>query len=197
MEELEHKVEIEKVRKIALALLIVLGLTGLTLGFFYIRQNLTLATAIPKSATNQATFEAMAELQTKDTDKDGLSDYEELYIYNTSPYLEDSDSDEISDKIEISSGEDPNCPKGQNCLEESAVTSPYEETPRAETTVPEAVPPLIDEAYLNSMTPAQLRDLLKQSGLSDEILNNISDDDLQSLYQETLSEIKKNSATAE
>ena len=38
------------------------------------------------------------DLKNKDTDKDGLSDYDELNFYKTSPYLEDSDSDGFSDK---------------------------------------------------------------------------------------------------
>ena len=51
----------------------------------------------------------------KDTDNDGLSDWDELNIYKTSPYLEDSDSDGSSDKEEIEQGFNPNCPKGEIC----------------------------------------------------------------------------------
>jgi len=57
----------------------------------------------------------LALLKNKDTDQDGLSDYDELYQYKTSPYLEDSDSDGITDKAEITASTDPNCPTGQNC----------------------------------------------------------------------------------
>ncbi|MDP3794275.1 MAG: hypothetical protein Q8R07_06065, partial [Candidatus Uhrbacteria bacterium] len=56
-------------------------------------------------------------LKQKDTDHDGLSDYDELYVYRTSPYLADSDSDDISDAIEIAQGADPNCPKGKTCFQ--------------------------------------------------------------------------------
>src|SRR3989344_2262751 len=46
-------------------------------------------------------------LSKKDSDQDGLSDYDELYLYGTSPYLPDSDSDGVSDKREIATGADP------------------------------------------------------------------------------------------
>ena len=59
--------------------------------------------------------ERMEALKQKDTDGDGLSDYDELFIFQTSPYLADSDSDGHDDKVEIESGNDPNCPQGQTC----------------------------------------------------------------------------------
>ena len=51
-------------------------------------------------------------LRSQDTDEDGLSDWDELNVYITSPYLADSDSDGIKDGEEISAGTDPNCPTG-------------------------------------------------------------------------------------
>ena len=65
-----------------------------------------------------------AALKTKDTDGDDLSDYDELNIYKTSPYLEDTDGDGIKDGEEIKSGADPNCPKGQTCSETLLDNSP-------------------------------------------------------------------------
>ncbi|MBT3689795.1 hypothetical protein HOG11_00370, partial [bacterium] len=53
----------------------------------------------------------LVQLQVQDTDFDGLSDYDELYLYNTSPYLEDTDSDGFNDSEEITNGYDPNCPR--------------------------------------------------------------------------------------
>ena len=60
-------------------------------------------------------YSEIIALQNKDTDTDGLSDYDELYTYNTSPYLQDTDVDGLADKTELSSGSDPLCASGQNC----------------------------------------------------------------------------------
>ena len=42
-----------------------------------------------------------------DTDIDGLSDYDELFIYSTDPLIADTDGDGISDGDEIKLGTDP------------------------------------------------------------------------------------------
>lgn len=62
--------------------------------------------------------EQQSRLQAIDTDHDGISDYEELGFYNTSPYLPDTDSDGITDKAEIDQGTDPLCPEGKKCSAE-------------------------------------------------------------------------------
>ena len=53
--------------------------------------------------------------KTKDTDGDGLSDYDEVNIYHTSPYLADTDSDGVPDGVEVKLGTDPNCPPNRDC----------------------------------------------------------------------------------
>jgi hypothetical protein len=57
----------------------------------------------------------LIKLKSQDSDLDGVDDYTEIYIYHTSPYLEDTDGDGISDKQEIFNGTNPNCPEGQDC----------------------------------------------------------------------------------
>ncbi|MDO8261162.1 MAG: hypothetical protein Q7T50_06775, partial [Candidatus Magasanikbacteria bacterium] len=54
-------------------------------------------------------------LRLKDTDNDGLNDWDELNVYLTSPYLEDSDSDGFKDGEEITNGNNPNCAAGAEC----------------------------------------------------------------------------------
>lgn len=60
----------------------------------------------------------------KDTDLDGLSDYDELNTYNTSPYLEDTDLDGVSDYDEMILGRDGEC-TGENC---NTITAPKTES---------------------------------------------------------------------
>jgi len=49
-----------------------------------------------------------SDVDTRDSDADGLNDFEEEYIFSTSPFNSDSDGDGVSDFIEIASGSDPN-----------------------------------------------------------------------------------------
>ena len=100
---------------------IFLGLFGISAVILWIMQfsgglqvTKPLTTAELAQLQQQQTAQTNA-LRSEDTDKDGLFDYDELYLYGTSPYLEDSDSDGISDKQEIDAGQDPNCPSGQDC----------------------------------------------------------------------------------
>lgn len=48
-----------------------------------------------------------APIAAKDSDKDGLSDYEEIFRFNTDPFAVDSDGDGFNDGVEIASGYDP------------------------------------------------------------------------------------------
>ncbi len=51
--------------------------------------------------------ERTAEASTVDTDKDGISDYDEYLLYETDPKNPDTDSDGVVDGVEISLGYDP------------------------------------------------------------------------------------------
>lgn len=149
-----------------------------------------------------------AALKAKDTDKDGLSDYDELNIYNTSPYLEDSDSDGFKDKEEIDSGKDPNCPVGRDCqasglVNEKAATEEQSQEQSslntmfnqlgygatASSTNSAGVTPSEEElkAVVGSqMDAATLRQLLLQNGMDEQTLSQISDEDLMNSFQEVL-----------
>lgn len=76
-----------------------------------------------RTQTYQDDDKQMKELKLKDTDRDGVTDFDEQYVYRTSPYLADSDSDGVLDGQEIASGEDPNCPVGKNCLDVQSAVS--------------------------------------------------------------------------
>lgn len=49
-------------------------------------------------------------LKTTDSDKDGLSDYDEVVTYKSNPNLRDSDGDGFQDKAEVDAGYNPNGP---------------------------------------------------------------------------------------
>lgn len=47
----------------------------------------------------------------KDTDNDGLTDYDEIFIYNTNPVIPDTDGDGLEDGDELHIGVDPTNPE--------------------------------------------------------------------------------------
>jgi len=151
-------------------------------------------------------------LRAKDTDKDGLSDWDELYIYKTSPYLKDSDSDGFTDKEEIDSGNDPNCPVGRNCYGSSGV-SPINSTATssmsglnsqnnqnnvnpfsglvAQPEVSGALKQTDNSAAMQAISSGQLdaatlRQMLLSGGMDKKLLDKVSDSDLIKSYQEML-----------
>lgn len=142
--------------------------------------------------------QATEELKTKDTDGDGLSDYDELIVYKTSPYLEDTDSDGFIDKQEIESGNDPNCPVGRDCL--AVAGSLPSSTDVAQGNLGKDLLSgsgasgvantggTTDWSLLQNfdLNPDQLRDLLKQNGFSEDELKKIDDATLKEIWQSTL-----------
>jgi len=104
-----------KEEKVALILLIVAGIGGLFFGMKYMGKNLEAPFVFSYdgervlSSTEQEQQDVL-DMKNRDTDGDGLSDYDEIYVYKTSAYLSDSDSDGRDDGSEIVAGEDPNCP---------------------------------------------------------------------------------------
>ncbi len=107
-------------QKLTIAIVAVIGVTTIIFGILSLHKAINVPfyrqpSAVVFKTEEQLQKEQIEALKTKDTDHDGLSDYDELYIYRTSPFLEDSDSDGISDKAEIERGTDPNCPEGKTC----------------------------------------------------------------------------------
>jgi len=115
----------------------------------------------------------LLDMQNKDTDLDGLSDYEEFYLYKTSPYLPDTDSDGYSDFEEVKNNQDPNCPSGQDC---GNSFSPSTTSADVLSNLP------------TNLSADQLRAMLVQGGMTAEQANAIDDATLQQLYQETLND---------
>lgn len=210
-------------QRFSAAVLGICGSVSLVLSMFYISYNLrepflvqktTVAASQKLFADSDAKSQETERSKAKDTDRDGLSDYAELYLYRTSPYLADSDSDGQPDSIEIAQGSDPNCPSGQNCagfaveyLPKANATSSYAELlasneifnsaaataigasdPRikgAEEFVSNAPPP-------SSLTPGQIRDYLVKSQMvtSDSILD-LKDEEIVSIYSTVYAQAKQ------
>ena len=135
-----------------------------------------------------AQIDKLTELQKKDTDKDGLNDYVELYNSRTSPYLRDSDSDGIDDKTEIDQGIDPNCPKGQDCGLPVAAPANLNIGNTNESSKFTNAPSLNEAstALSGNLPPADLRKILISSGAPENAINGLSDDELAKLYKEVL-----------
>jgi hypothetical protein len=139
------------------------------------------------------------ELREKDTDKDGLSDWEEINIYGTSAYLPDSDSDNISDYDEIQQGTDPNCAEGSDCSYNNFDSNDLEIDSNStgeenldylgnNISVPEDDEKL-KEALSGSISLEDLKSLLLESGVDKKTIESFSDEELKKLYQDTLADM--------
>ncbi|MBN1779130.1 MAG: hypothetical protein JW816_02840 [Candidatus Buchananbacteria bacterium] len=136
-----------------------------------------------------ASSQDLLGLAQKDTDSDGLSDFDELNVYHTSPYLTDSDSDGYTDKQEIARGSDPNCVEGKDCFALSDIQSGVIQqaaVPQLTTGVPSGLP--------TDVSVDQIRQILLDAGLTHDYLDILSDQDVLNLYQQALNTPTDNSA---
>ena len=202
-------------RPLAIILFTLIGASALVLGVMNTGQSIFNPLKADQSATqrfseavNGGNAKAAIEaLKTKDTDGDGLSDYDEIYIYHTSPYIKDSDSDGIPDGTEVKNGTDPNCPQGQDCgtpapvnasdgasgqgpsdaatLNDmmNAYTSGADGGTNAPALAPDTNTGTIPTADVTDA--AQIRALLKAQGLTDDVLNSLDDQTLVQMYNES------------
>lgn len=158
-----------------------------------------------ETASAGESLPSLEELMTKDSDNDGLSDFQELNMYGTSPYLADSDSDGYSDKEEIDGGFDPNCPKGEDCR--GTGNGPVDSAKEQEEAIREgALSPLEDVGLLGGQLPAdtlpteqigaqEIRRLMIDSGQLTpeqiEQLKQVDDATLLKIFAETAAEMDK------
>ena len=225
----------QKVENLLSISIVGVGLAALLLGFFQLHGDISLSRyrnllAAGETATASSTDETggtdLLGLKNKDTDADTLSDYDEINVYHTSPYLKDTDSDGTDDKTEIARSTDPNCNDKQgNCfanwsntgnsiasLDQSTVqpdSSAYSNDPLytgsgtstdatifpSQTTAADDQSQLANAILSGQISSAsQIRDLLKQNGMSDNELNSLTDSELVSLYQQIAAQ---NSATTD
>jgi hypothetical protein len=136
------------------------------------------------------TLAADDKSKSQDTDGDGLSDWDELNIYHTSPYLADSDSDGISDSEEVRNGTDPNCPVGKNCNYTAPITASG--TPAISENAASSSQAELINTLSSISDSATLRRVLLQSGIDKKELDKLTDDQLVKVYQAILASSTKN-----
>ncbi|MBI2550801.1 hypothetical protein HYV73_00445 [Candidatus Uhrbacteria bacterium] len=213
--------ELTRPQKAGFLLLMLIGVAGVYLGIrsfpAYTKRpfEIQIANALKQGryvSQDEQAQRQEAALKTRDTDGDGLTDYDELYIYKTSPFIADSDSDGFNDKTEVFSNNDPNCPKGETCA-----ASPVENVQEAGNAAELAtrpvppVPPLLqleagstagqimdaDSVYnmLSQMDAKEVRQVLREAGVSEQVLSSKSDAEIMALMKETLAETKAKAAS--
>ncbi len=191
-------------QKAAFVLLLFLGLAGVFFGFQSFGANLRrpFEEQIARAPAGYLTLEEqeaeeMAALKTRDSDGDGLTDYDEQFVYKTSAYLQDSDSDGFDDKTEIFSGNDPNCPVGKTCGGVASPEAPAETNLLGNLGAPSASPPLLSSGatfqteqdiadFLLALPVEQIREFLKQTGIPEADLGKLSDDELKQLFADAV-----------
>ncbi len=200
----------QRQKNLALAGLSTITVAILAMWFLQFKQNITaplyrqlgfnnnqeIETALQNKNESTQSQQQDEALKNVDTDKDGLSDYDELNIYKTSPFIEDSDSDGVLDKVEIDRGQDPNCPIGKDCSG-SILTNPVA-TDNTDKNNTASITPATDittnsssASSIESLLPtdaASLRQVLVESGMDKTVLEQFSDSELLQAYQEAFKE---------
>ena len=120
---------------------------------------------------------SIEELKNSDIDQDGLTDYQEIYQYRTSMFLVDTDSDGYTDSEEVTTGNDPLCPAGQNCNLLHLITP---QTEIAKIVEEVALDPnmTIQEAAL-----LEFRQFLVENGMTQEEVDSLNDDNLLFIFE--------------
>ncbi|MBD3251505.1 hypothetical protein GF380_03560 [Candidatus Uhrbacteria bacterium] len=179
-------------KQISVGILGVIAIVVLVLGYVQMRRNLIspftapLEDLVSTNAMVEPLPEEIArEQQRTDTDGDGLSDWHELNVFRTSPYVADTDSDGEPDNIEIAKGEDPNCPKGQACVQALSADSLATTTQRLRlpgTNVEQPIAPAGLDGVIPARDPEAIRAFLRARGSSEAELNQFSDEEILQAY---------------
>lgn len=205
----KKKKRLSREEKVIFMLLAVIGTFGVVFGLKSLPASLSRPFEIQLSEYKDTNFLTLSEQEaaeterqkTTDSDQDGLMDYDELYVYKTSPYLADSDSDGFDDNMEIFSNHNPNCPEGKNCNESSLMVT--DQTTDSQNTDLlsqllgmegnmaadlnfESVGEITD--YFLQMNSEQIRSVLISQGVPKDVVDKMSDQQIMDLLQASLAE---------
>lgn len=175
----------------------VLGLASFILSAWYLRAQVRspfyVSTSLLETARDilrqqQGDVQMLEEQKNKDTDRDGLTDYEELAVYHTSPYLQDSDSDGVGDSLELAMGTNPLCAEGTDC---SALSKPDLKRAGSSTTdllfdggANQGMDALLHPSNPNTMTVKDMREYLLTNHLMTQAESaQLSDADVGKIYR--------------
>ncbi|PIT87092.1 MAG: hypothetical protein COU31_04950 [Candidatus Magasanikbacteria bacterium CG10_big_fil_rev_8_21_14_0_10_40_10] len=175
--------KLSREQKTGFVLLLVFAVLALSLGILQIRNNMykpfALSNAIPpisKDLINDANV-----LRYRDTDLDKLNDFEEIYVYQTSPYLADTDSDGVNDYDEINKGTNPLCASGQQCVGSLSTSA---DAGLSDTTTLSGIVGVAPVAPANLdlasalQNPQQVRKMLIDAGMDKATLDKVTDSQL-------------------
>lgn len=107
-----------KQQKIGLSVLIFFTIMVVVLWYWQLQKNITYPLyggMNPKDLAKESYTPTATSTTDLDTDKDGLTDYQEVNLYQTSPYMTDTDNDGLLDGQEVKNKTNPNCPEGKQC----------------------------------------------------------------------------------
>lgn len=188
-------------QKVGYALVVACGVLAVIFGMFYLVSHLHRPFILSYSgrhvlSSDEKMAQQVAEQQRSDTDEDGMSDYDELYIYESSPYLADTDSDGLNDDVEIMSNGDPNCAVGAACEDETNETrqedSPFTDEAAEAAAAAQAAADQYTaiQAMLENLSVGEIRSILIESGADTAQIEAMSDAEIQSLYETVLDQLK-------
>lgn len=169
-------------KKSGVILLALFGFFALIIGILQVRNTVyspfALKNTLPNDLKKQIVDDNIAYKQQLDTDKDTLSDFDELQIHGTSPYLFDTFGYGMSDAEVVKKGL-PLCPgAGKNCSGETKTNSGTSVSSSLISSFePKSEAPNIPDLQSILADPKQLRQILSRS-IDAKTLNTISDQDL-------------------
>ena len=185
-------------RKIGFILILIFATIGIVYAVLQLRNNVygpfALNNEVPVSLKEEIIENNVGYQRTVDTDKDGLTNFDEQNVYGTSAYLYDTYGYGMSDKEVITKGL-PLCPNaGKNCTEQvapaSISTSSILESVSNQTDIlgevnlESAVTPDIEKIFSD---PAQIRKILLDTGRIDKkTLDKIPDTELLKMVNELI-----------